>query len=357
MVRPSKAPKKNHGRVPYSCVKVVLVSVITGLSLLNYGLMRTHTVVQKDGNDSSVVSPKNEKGQRPFRKPTFDSVVQGWNITGDVNWMLDFAIVGFPKTGTSTLMVYLSNQSQSISMPTKERCELGYNQHVVLLRDEMYHRYRPRLKLGIKCPRDLEVDLALENYNKFFPKTKFIVGVRQPILWFESLYNMRVQNSFNMPDASRLIGKCKKAYNGVCTKRANFSEHLEKIEPWREVFLYDVSQLKDSNAAREALFRSDLQNFLELKQPLEQNMIHVKPGRAPVSEEHAVEIANQKIDICDDKYSDLRKVLLEQGSNSANWIENVFLKNPKVHASSPEYLLEKLAEWHHDPCEQRAPAT
>ena len=252
-------------------------------------------------------------------------------------------------------MVYLANQSQSISMPTKERCELGYNQHVVLLRDEMYHRYRPRLKLGIKCPRDLEVDLALENYNKFFPKTKFIVGVRHPILWFESFYNFRITNGFTMPDASRLIGRCKKTHNGVCTKRANFSEHLEKIEPWREVFLYEVSQLKDSNAERETLFRRDLQNFLDLKLPFNEKMIHVKPGRDPASDEHAEEIARLKIDVCDDKYAAIRKVLLEQGSNSAKWIEQVFLKNPKVQSSSPEYLLEKLEEWHHDPCELRNP--
>lgn len=100
---------------------------------------------------------------------------------------------GFPKTGTSTLMFYLRNHSESIFIFPDERCELAWNQHVPLLKD-LYKEYQPKLLMGIKCPSNLEVDLALKNYNKFFPATKFIVGVRHPVHWFESFYNFRITN-------------------------------------------------------------------------------------------------------------------------------------------------------------------
>ena len=29
-----------------------------------------------------------------YRKPPLENYIQGWNITGDVSWLLDFAIVG-----------------------------------------------------------------------------------------------------------------------------------------------------------------------------------------------------------------------------------------------------------------------
>jgi hypothetical protein len=30
-------------------------------------------------------------------KPPLDEYIHGWNITKNVNWLLDFSIVGFPK--------------------------------------------------------------------------------------------------------------------------------------------------------------------------------------------------------------------------------------------------------------------
>jgi len=125
------------------------------------------------------------------------SLPRSWNVAcisrGPILRLLHFAIVGFPKTGTSTLMFYLRNHSQSIFMFPDERCELAWNQHVPLLKD-IYKEYQPNLQMGIKCPTNLEVDLALKNYKKFFPATKFIVGLRHPVRWFESFYNFRITN-------------------------------------------------------------------------------------------------------------------------------------------------------------------
>jgi hypothetical protein len=123
----------------------------------------------------------------PKPRPPLSSMVQGWNITGDVSWLLQFSVIGFPKCGTSTLMHHLRDHPE-IHMFAHERCELSHNQHARLIKD-LYNDFPPSTATqhyirGIKCPIDLEnTQLSLPNYRKFFPKTDFLVGVRHPVLW------------------------------------------------------------------------------------------------------------------------------------------------------------------------------
>jgi hypothetical protein len=123
----------------------------------------------------------------PTPRPPLSSIVQGWNITGDVSWLLQFSVIGFPKCGTSTLMHHLRDHPE-IHMFAHERCECSHNQHARLIKD-LYNDFPPstatqHFKRAIKCPIDLEnTQLSLPNYRKFFPKTDFLVGVRHPVLW------------------------------------------------------------------------------------------------------------------------------------------------------------------------------
>mmetsp|Transcript_3092 Transcript_3092/g.6595 ORF Transcript_3092/g.6595 Transcript_3092/m.6595 type:complete len:354 (-) Transcript_3092:37-1098(-) len=300
------------------------------------------------GSFTSITKSDNSAGiPAVYAKPRLEEYIQEWNITKNVNWLLDFSIVGFPKTGTTTLMLYLKNQTESIFIFDDERCELGWNQHVPLLKD-LHTRYQPHLHMGIKCPRDLEVDLSLENYRSYFPDTKFIVGVRNPIRWFESFYNFRVQNDFPMLPPQKLVGKCRKLNQGVCTNRANFSQHLSKIENSRKVFLYDMNQLQNKEFM--GAFLGDLREFLGLKAPLESPMIHVKPGQKLMSKEHENRLRSKKINICEDQFAELRGLLQRQASESASWILDEFLANPNVKVSSPDYFKRILEAWHDDPC-------
>jgi hypothetical protein len=129
-------------------------------------------------------SPKIQHPARP--PPPLQSIVNGWNITGDASWLLSFSIIGFPKCGTSTLMIHLGNHPQ-VRIFKDERCDMSYRRQAVLIRD-LYNGFQPvgsaELVRGIKCPGDLEnTKLAIPNYQKFFPKTRYIVGIRHPILW------------------------------------------------------------------------------------------------------------------------------------------------------------------------------
>jgi len=281
------------------------------------------------------------------RVPRLEELVQGWNITGNVSFLMDFAIVGFPKTGTSTLMFYLEQYKNSIFTFRDERCELAWNQHVKLI-EEMHTKYSSNRRMGIKCPGNLEVDLALSNYKRFFPSTKFIVGLRHPILWFQSFYNFRVTNEFPMPPAEKLIGKCTRANQGVCTARAKFSEHLGKIEPWRKVFIYNVDQLQEDPDG--TTFRHDLGTFLEVYEPLSKPLIWVKPGQTGLTTEMQKTIDAKKIDICDARYGKLRAELLQHAVASAEWILNVFLNQDNVMVSNRAQFERLLQDWHVDPC-------
>lgn len=247
-------------------------------------------------------------------------------------------------------MFYLEQYKDSIFIFPDERCELGWNQHVKLIR-AMYRKYHPQRRMGIKCPRDLEIDLSLSNYHRFFPTTKFIVGLRHPILWFESFYNFRVTNEFPMPPPEKLIGKCARANQGLCTYRANFSNHLQNIESWRQVFLYHVDQLReDQDGPR---FRQDLGEFLQVLRPLSLPMIWIKPGQTDLTQEKQQEIDALKMDICQERYTNLRQVLMAQGTKSAKWIQDVFLLQSNVVVSNHERFAALLNSWHSDPCDQR----
>jgi len=119
----------------------------------------------------------------PKPRPPLESIVQGWNITGDATWLLQFAIVGFPKCGTSTLMFHLQTHPE-VQIFSDERCDMGFNQQAKLIQDLYTDFPAGDYVRGIKCPLDLEnTQLGMKNYNQFFPRTDFIVGIRHPVLW------------------------------------------------------------------------------------------------------------------------------------------------------------------------------
>ena len=308
--------------------------------------------------------------------------------------MLNLAIIGFPKTGTSTLMKYL-HMSPQVHVFDEERCEMGYNQHAKLIESLYNDIPSGNFIRGIKCPRDTEIPMALQNYHKYFPKTDFMIGLRHPVHWFESFYNFRVHNLFIMPPADKLFGRCVRRHQGLCTVRGNFhlflgnlgktnlatdpheqalipKEYRKMIRPvplQGRIFLWDISQLKPdldtttTAAAAAAVphshaqFREDLRQFLRLEEPLPE-MIWVKPGvshdRLNLNETIQQKVANSKIDICEERYGTLRAVLVQQGALAAQWIRTYFLPADGVFVSQKEYFSKVVLEsWGRDPCEER----
>jgi hypothetical protein len=329
---------------------------------------------------TTAVAKITEDGRihEPFPRPPLENIVQEWNVTGDVTWLLNFAIVGFPKCGTSTLMIYLNN-SDEVQIFGEERCEMSTSQQVPLIRDLYQQLPEGDYVRGLKCPRDLEVaHVALQNYHRVFPHTDLIIGIRHPVLWFESFYNFRVQNEYNMPHPDRLIGRCKRWCKGLCTSRAMFhlylanlnktalsKQELKLIDPvyhrfihtvpiQSRIFLYEVSQLNERNASRALQFRKDMQDFLHLQNILPE-MIWVKPGYTHRHQRKISILNSKKIDICHANYTRIRGVLMKHSVLASRWIRRYFMQSPDVVVSSPEYFQSDILQsWEQDPCIERA---
>jgi len=110
-------------------------------------------------------------------RPPLSEIVKGRDVIGNVSWLLDFAVVGFPKCGTTSIMRHLQSHP-GVAIHDDERCDLSYNNQGYLAR--ALYRDFPHdvpLKRGLKCPVELENNLlAMPNYRKFFPDTRFIIG-------------------------------------------------------------------------------------------------------------------------------------------------------------------------------------
>jgi len=171
-----------------------------------------------------------------------------------------------------------------------------------------------------------------------------------------------------MPPAETLEGRCSgKNSHGVCEEEALFHIHLsmlgktnttdpaeaELLQPSparrpppmkNKIFLYELSQLHDSDKGRVDQYRRDLSNFLGLQEELE-----------PIEESHVSHNYKYALDICVPTYKPLRRKLMKIARASSRWIRKYFLPHPDVIVSSPEHFNELLLTWMQDPCELKEP--
>ncbi|KAL7447490.1 hypothetical protein ACHAXM_011402 [Skeletonema potamos] len=318
--------------------------------------------------------------------PLKDLIGKNGKIIGDISWMLDFAIIGFPKCGTSFMKDYL-NQTEETFVYHREFCIKKPSDLKRFV--ETYHelhlhpKYNTRtIKFGLKCPGVLYRSYDMKIYEKYFPKTKFIVGIRHPISWFESFYNYQMVRNVSMPQSTAtLVGKCDDDQK-VCTDRARFhaalarlrktpllekeeidllfgiryenqQQHQQRRQQQRrflnsrnmqrngfpnQLLLYEVRQLHQNNDTTEAISET-LRKYLDIQQddnlPPILSYKNVKP---------------RAINICDDVHANVRRILVEHGTDAAVWIKQYLMKNPTVEIASPESFGKLLDSWSVDPC-------
>jgi hypothetical protein len=103
--------------------------------------------------------------------------------------LLDFAIVGSPKTSTSFHIQWLASHPE-IQALTEEVTAL-YNGNPAALVQMLYNDLLAgkQYKRGYKSPHDIESPTALELIARYWTETRLIVGLRHPVLWFQSFYN------------------------------------------------------------------------------------------------------------------------------------------------------------------------
>ena len=207
------------------------------------------------------------------------------------------------------------------------------------------NQYNNRTKIlrGVKCPKQIT---SLNAFSQYIPKTLIIVGIRHPILFFQSFWNMMLDSN-----SSRIRGKtpydfmnhCKEKQRGcnsecpipglICLHRTRFHLHLARIgktslnHTEREllapddkdggikltnrhirnpIFLYEQHQLNQNNTWVE-LART-------LKVPYINHDIHANDNTK------RKKISRKRINICDAQYDDFRSRIMPHAYNMSKWL-------------------------------------
>ena len=161
----------------------------------------------KDGFDDGVDVDVERYCRNRSRKecPPISKFVKGYKVKGNIEWLLDFAVVGSAKCGTSFLLRYIGNSTETL-MPKYEVCKMSKNRPDELVKlyynaslvAGKYHRESSldkesdvhvpapaKVINGLKCPKSLGTQLGVANFAKYFPNMKYIVTMRHPVKWFQ----------------------------------------------------------------------------------------------------------------------------------------------------------------------------
>jgi hypothetical protein len=281
------------------------------------------------------------------------------------------------------------HQHPELQMLTSEVWALTGRDPARLIR-RLHKNLQANLQRGYKCPGDVLSNFALDFYRTSWPKTKLFIGIRHPIWWFQSLYNFRIQNfkTFEQfPHPNEFIDSCPPEWSLLCIQRGFFGQQLMKLgkQNWNgtrsmtqleqsmidiggphavdtsrtvplpnEIFLFELSQLSDESIPRIKQFKSDIQAFLGLKEPLP-DLVHFTPGKKWRSKDLQLQKDAKKIDICEDQFLPVRQKLLQFSQLSSQWLRQEWMHVPSVHTSSQDYLEHLLAtEWMVDPCGEKS---
>ena len=195
-----------------------------------------------------IATPTSSSATAVDNLPPIDTLIDSTNTTiiGDISFLLDFAIIAFPKAGTTFLKDYIHNgtagssdsDDREVYVYPHELCmkrtsnviDFVYKFYELHLQYNQQYDIKRPVKFGIKCPGVFYRPNDIHIYKKYFPHAKLIIGLRHPISWLESFYNYQLwRNVTAMPqNTTQLIGQCNK-HQKVCTDRARFHAALARL--------------------------------------------------------------------------------------------------------------------------------
>jgi len=334
-------------------------------------VVRNSNVTTEGGSSASEYMLGKSKGASVSLPPLESLLPQENGELGDVQFLFDFAIAGFAKSGTSSLMVWLKDHPEVRMQDQEFEWMQGDPGRAIKTQYDLVSK-SPGFT-GYKSPHHLQYEYYLNLYRKNIPKTKLIVMIRHPVLWFQSFYNYRVLVDGNQSKAlkgppNELIGDLEARPWQPNSATGAFHRYLAKLGKTdlsaderdlmsgfvaqneligkppvvpNPILLVENRQMSDDNVSRFATLRKDVQNYLGLKQELPITPPHANARNSQVS---------PSFDICDDQYLPIRSELMHVARNSSIWIREYFLKSPDVEVSSQEYFDELLLSWMDDPC-------
>lgn len=232
---------------------------------------------------------------------------------------------------------------------------------------------------GTKCPRQIS---DVDEFSLSLPKTLLINGIRHPVLFFQSFWNMLVDNrnpkyrgktpfDFMEHCGERGHGclyECPGPHN-LCLHKARFHLPLartgktlldnterELLAPddkdggfkltnhkvKNPIFLYELSQLNENKTW------DDLAALLKV--PFIPHALHFGDNKK------RKRISKDRINICDDKYDDFRSQIMPHSYNMSMWLRDYLVPvamdetRDDVIISNPENFLEIVKGYVDDPC-------
>jgi hypothetical protein len=116
--------------------------------------------------------------------------MQQGSIIGNVQFLLDFAILGFEKSGTYTLKQILQGHKQTDGL-LEENTNLYMNRPHKFVAD-LYHQLHPNEPNDYyrfyHNNNDIYQPCSLKSLHEYFPDTKLIIAIRHPVRYVSTLY-------------------------------------------------------------------------------------------------------------------------------------------------------------------------
>ena len=317
-----------------------------------------------------------------FEGNTTDRLKPSADINGTI---LDFAISGFAKCGTTSME---ANLGYLAPMPIADVCtpvhQTVYYSHInwprefIYKKNLLYPEISSKILRGTKCPRNIG---WLDDYSTYLPKTVIIVGIRNPIMFFQSFWNMladfntRNTRAKSPYDAMDYCGESDSNCNYecpagtlVCLHKTRFHLPLARIgrtaltDTEREllapddkdggqkltnhnitnpIFLYEMNQMKED------YMWDELANVLKVAK--------IPHDRHEGNHEKR-EPSNHRIDICDSEYDDFRARIMPHAYNMSIWICEYLVPVAKDRSrndliiADPDRFCDLVRTYAYDPC-------
>lgn len=121
---------------------------------------------------------------RKTKRPKLRSLIKGETVIGDPQFLLDFAILGVAKCGTTTMRDWLCEHPEA-QCPFKEVNDLSRGRPAWLV-ERLYELPKGDYKRGYKSPKEFAFDdtssqmNAMKYLTQYWPQTQVLIGLRHP---------------------------------------------------------------------------------------------------------------------------------------------------------------------------------
>jgi hypothetical protein len=309
------------------------------------------------------------------------------------NQLLQFAIIGFGKCGTTSVLKWLQTHPEIAVLPV-ESYDLMHHQPEQLI-EKLAQLPSNKMK-GYKSPVDVTLPHVLQYLAQYFPHAKLIVGVRHPVQWFESLYNFRLQqqrspfsrSTTTLPPPDDLVGACVASARNTCTYKGEFALFLRQLGKTKEphivteferrmyrgahleppntststeestmvvsnpIFLYEMRELED----HPEIVSQALTDFLGLSTPLSAHIPILNQQKRYPSLTDSATSDVARMDICEHRR--VRFELMRIARSSSVWIRNYFLAAPySSQIVTLPHFASYVKDWMVDPCKDQQDET